>query len=187
MQGDTAAVWRGVGRNWWVMALRGAVALTFGILAFVWPGVRVPRLAVLFGAYVLADGLLTLLYSTLLPRGYPRFGALDFSGLISLVAGLLTFTWPHLAGATLLVLISGWAIATGLLDMGTAIGLRRRMQHQWLLGLAGFISFIFGFTVQTQPATGSPVLAWWVGGFAIVFGLLLLWLAFRLRHLVEQP
>ena len=122
--------------NWWMLALRGLVAILFGVLAFVLPGMTLLTLVFLFGAYAIVNGVLALVHAFSAPRGYPRFGALIFTGIISIAAGVLAFVWPGITALSLVLLIAAWAIVNGVFEIATAIRLRRVIEHEWLLALA---------------------------------------------------
>jgi uncharacterized membrane protein HdeD (DUF308 family) len=107
---------------------------------------------------------------------------LIFTGIISIAAGVLAFIWPGITALSLVLLIAAWAIVNGIFEIAVAIRLRRRIQHEWLLALAGILSILLGIIIGVQPAAGALALLWWIGGFAIVFGVLLMALAFRLRR-----
>jgi uncharacterized membrane protein HdeD (DUF308 family) len=169
-------------RNWWTLALRGVVAVIFGILAFVWPGMTLAALVYLFGIYAVLDGILALITAFSAPKGYPRFGGLIFQGLVSIAAGVLVFVWPGISAFVLLILIAAWAIVTGIIEIVTAVELRRVITHEWLLILAGIVSVAFGFLILMQPSTGALALIWWIASFAIVLGILLISLSFRVRR-----
>lgn len=171
-----------ISRNWWTLALRGLVAVVFGILAFAWPGMTLLTLVFLFGAYALADGVLALVNAYRAPKGYPRFGRLILHGLFSLAAGILAFVWPGITALALLLLIAAWAIVTGVLEITTAVELRKVIAHEWLMVLGGVLSVLFGLVLLVRPAVGALALIWWIGSFAIVFGIVLMTLAFRVRR-----
>ena len=168
--------------NWWMLALRGLVAIIFGVLAFVLPGMTLLTLVFLFGAYAIVNGVLALVHAFSAPKGYPRFGALIFTGIISIAAGALAFVWPGITALSLVLLIAAWAIVNGVFEIATAIRLRRVIEHEWLLALAGILSVLLGIVILLQPAAGALALVWWIGGFAIAFGVLLVALAFRVRR-----
>jgi uncharacterized membrane protein HdeD (DUF308 family) len=168
--------------NWWMIALRGLFAILFGVLAFVWPHVTVLTLVYLFGIYALANGVLALGHALSAPRGYPRFGSLLFTGLISIAAGVVAFVWPGITALTLVLVIAAWAIVNGISEIALAIRLRRVIDHEWLLAIAGLLSVLLGLLLLVRPAAGALALLWWIGGFAIAFGVLLLALAFRVRR-----
>jgi uncharacterized membrane protein HdeD (DUF308 family) len=169
-------------RNWWVLALRGLAAVIFGVLAFIWPGITLLSLTLLFGAYALAHGILALVMAFKAPKGQPHSGSLIFEGVVSIVAGMLAFMWPGLTTLTLLFLIAAWAILNGVLEIVAAIRLRKEIRGEWLLVLAGILSLAFGLLILAWPGAGALAVVFWIGSFAIVFGAMLIGLAFRMRR-----
>lgn len=170
-------------RYWWAVALRGLVAVAFGIVAVIWPDVTLGVLVLLFGAYALADGVITLttaLFGTSL--GGRRRGWLVLEGVAGIVVGLITFAWPHITTVALRWLIAAWAIGTGVLEVGAAVALRRELTGEWRLVLSGLLSVAFGLFLAVRPQEGTLALVWVVGLYAIVFGAALVALARRLRH-----
>jgi len=177
--GTLAALLR---RYWWLLALRGLAAVLFGILAFVWPGMTIFWLVCFFGAYALVNGILSFVLAAKAPKGSGVAG-LIFGGLLSVAAGLLTFFWPALTALGLLILIAWWAIVNGVMEIIMAIRLRKVITNEWFLILAGLASIVFGVLLLLQPTVGALVLIWWIGAWALFFGVLLMILAFRMRHL----
>jgi uncharacterized membrane protein HdeD (DUF308 family) len=169
-------------RNWWLLALRGLAAVVFGLFAFAWPGLTLITLVWLFGAFALVNGILSLTLAANAPKGYPRFGSLMLGGLLGILAGLLTFVMPGITALGLLILIAVWAMVTGILEIIAAIKLRKEITNEWLLALAGLASLAFGIVLLLQPGAGALVLIWWIGAYALVFGILLFVLAVRVRR-----
>lgn len=169
-------------RNWWLLALRGFVAVLFGVLAFIWPRITLLTLVYLFGIYAFLNGFLVFFVALNSPKGYPRFGSLVFQGLISIAAGIVAFFSPGITALSLVVLIGIWAIISGIVEIAAAVRLRRVITHEWVMASVGITSVVFGSLVLLQPSAGALVLVWWVGGFAIVSGALLITLALRVRH-----
>jgi len=167
---------------WWMIGLRGLVAVIFGVVAFLRPSMTLLALVLLFGAYALANGVLELIHAFSAPKGCPRSKGMIFGGLISIAAGIVAFAWPGITTLALILLIASWAIVNGVSEIVSAIRLRKLINNEWLLILAGVLSVLFGIVVLVQPAVGVLALVWWIGGFAIVFGVLLMGLAFRMRH-----
>lgn len=171
-------------RNWWAIALRGAAALIFGILALVWPSITVLVLVTLFGAYALVDGAFALATAIF---GRDRSGAsrawLAVEGLAGIIIGILTFVWPGVTTLVLLWLIAGWAVVTGVLEVVAAIRLRRELRGEWMLILSGLLSVLFGILLMVWPAAGALAVTVLIGAYAIVFGVVLLALSLRLRRL----
>ena len=110
-------------------------------------------------------------------------GGLIFHGLVSLTAAAHAFVWPGLTALTLVLLIAAWAIVTGVVEIVTAIELRKLITGEWRLILAGLLSVVFGVAIVAFPAAGALAVVWWIGAVAIVLGALLIALAFWLRRL----
>jgi len=168
--------------NWWLLALRGLVAVLFGVLAFMWPGATLITLVWLFGAFALVNGILSLVLAAKTPKGYPKVGSLILGGLLGILAGLLAFVMPGITALGLLILIAAWAIVTGIMELVAAVRLRKIINNEWLLVLAGIASVVFGVILLFQPAAGALALIWLIGAWAFVFGILLMILAFRMRN-----
>jgi uncharacterized membrane protein HdeD (DUF308 family) len=168
--------------NWWLLAIRGLCAIIFGILAFIWPGLTLLTLIFLFGFYAVINGALALGVAFKAPRGYPKFGWLIVEGILSIVAGLIAFVMPGITALSLLILIAAWAIITGVFEIIAAVRLRKVIAHEWLLIIAGIASVGFGVLVMIMPGAGALALVWWIGAYALAFGVLLMLLAFRMRH-----
>jgi uncharacterized membrane protein HdeD (DUF308 family) len=168
--------------NWWLLALRGLIAVLFGVLAFMWPGATLITLVWLFGAFALANGVLSLILAAKTPKGYPKVGSLILGGLLGILAGLLAFVMPGITALGLLILIAAWAIMTGVMELVVAVKLRKVVANEWLLILAGIASIVFGAILLFQPAAGALALIWLIATWAVLFGILLMILAFRLRN-----
>ena len=170
-------------RNWWAIALRGVAAIIFGLLTFVMPGITLAVLVLLFGAYAIVDGIFTLVAvarGQAVARAEPRW-VLVLEGVVSIAAGLVAFLWPGLTALALVYLIGAWAIITGALEVVAAVRLRRQIENEWWLGLSGALSIVFGVLVMAAPGAGALAMVFWIGAYAILFGALLVGLAFRLR------
>jgi uncharacterized membrane protein HdeD (DUF308 family) len=168
-------------RNWWVLALRGLIALLFGVMALAWPGITLTVLVLLFGAYVLVDGVFAVVAALNAPKGYSRWWVLLVEGVVGVIVGALTFFWPAMTALVLLYFIAAWAIITGALEIAAAIRLRKAIGNEWLLVFGGALSILFGLMLMLMPVAGALAVVWLIGIYAVLFGVLLLALAFRLR------
>src|SRR5262247_928492 len=167
-------------RNWWALALRGALAVLFGVVAFVMPGLTVAFLIALFGAYALVDGALAIVAGVKAAEHHERFGSLLLRGILGIAAGLVAFILPGPTAVILTLMIGAWAIVTGVLEIVAAVHLHRA-HGEWLLILNGVLSVVFGLLLVIVPGLGILTLVWIIGAYAILFGAIMLVLAFRLR------
>lgn len=175
-------------RNWWVLALRGVFAIIFGILALVWPLTALITLVLLFGAYALVDGVFAVIAGIASIGRDQRWWAMLLEGLAGIIIGLLTFFWPGNTALILLYFIAAWALITGVLEIVAAIQLRRLITNEWMLILGGVLSIIFGVLLFAFPGSGALSLVWLIGIYAIIFGISMIALAFRLRSMpAEAP
>jgi uncharacterized membrane protein HdeD (DUF308 family) len=168
-------------KYWWTILLRGIIAVLFGIAAFVWPGITIVFLISLFGAYALLDGIISVVIGIAQYGQNERWWGILLQGICGIAVGLMTFLWPQITGLILLYFIAGWAILTGLFQIVAAIRLRKVISGEWLLGLSGAISVLFGITLFIYPAAGALAVIWMIGIFAILNGLLLIFLSLRIR------
>ena len=175
-----------VSRYWWVIALRGAVAILFGVLAFAWPGVTLSALVLLFGAYAIVDGVAAVIVGIKDYGEKERWWATLLGGLVSLAAGIVTFMMPGLTALTLLTLIAIWAVMRGIFEIVAAIRLRKEIKGEWLMALAGALSIAFGLYMIAFPGAGAIAVVWWIGAYAVAVGLVLVMLGFRARGLAHR-
>jgi uncharacterized membrane protein HdeD (DUF308 family) len=173
-------------RNWWTFALRGLVAVIFGILALIWPEQTVLALVLLFGAFALADGILAVIAGIASHRYFESWWAMLLRGVLGILIGLLTFLWPNTTALVLLYFIAAWAVLTGIFEIVAAIQLRRLIAGEWAMILSGLLSILFGVLLFVFPGAGAVALVWLIGVYAIAFGILLIVLALRLRGLRRE-
>ena len=167
-------------RNWWAIALRGALAIVFGVAALALPGVTMLSLVLVFAAFAVVDGVLAIVAAVRSARRHQRWGLLVLEGLVDIAAGVLAFLWPGLTILIFVMIVAAWALVTGVLM--TAAAFRLDLDHgRWWLALGGLASIAYGVLLIVAPLIGALVLTWWLGAYALVFGVFLLILAFRLR------
>jgi uncharacterized membrane protein HdeD (DUF308 family) len=175
-----------ISRNWWMFALRGVVAIIFGVVAFARPGQALQALVLLFGAYAFVDGIFAM-FAGIAARGYfERWWAMLLEGIAGIVIGLLTFFWPSITALVLLYFIGVWALITGIFEIVTAIQLRRVITGEWMLVLGGLLSILFGVLLFVFPGAGALSVVWVIGVYAVVFGILEIIFAIRLHSLRRE-
>ena len=173
-------------RNWWVVALRGAVGILFGLLTLMLPGVTLVSLVFLFAAYLVLDGALAIAAGVRAAQKGERWGLLILEGVVDILGAAAMVAMPGLAIVVFIYLIALWSVVSGAFMIVAAFQLH--LDHgRWLLVLAGAVSVLFGVLLAVYPITGAVVLATWIGAYAIVFGAMLLVLGFRLRSRAAAP
>ena len=173
-------------KNWGWIALRGAAAVIFGVLAFAWPGVTLVVLTLLFGAYALTDGVCALVAAYRRREGRKPVWPLVLIGVLGVSAGIMTFVWPEMSALALLMFIAVWAVFVGVFQIAAAIRLRKEIDNEWMLGLSGALSLLFGLLMIVSPGAGAVAVAWMIGIYAIIFGVLLIALGFRLKKVAGR-
>lgn len=171
-------------RKWWSIVVRGLSALLFGLAAIAWPDRTLASLVVFYGIFTITDGVLAL--AALFDRAPTRRRwSLVVSGGLNLLVGVLALVRPGLIGLTWLSIIAVWAIATGGLTILAASELRKELRGEWLLGLSGGASLLFGAGLLLSPAVVALALGGVLAVYAITVGVLLIALGLRLRRVAQ--
>jgi uncharacterized membrane protein HdeD (DUF308 family) len=165
----------------WSM-LRGTAAILFGLAALAWPGLTLVALIILFGGYALLDGIFAVIAAAVSKTSAAPRWWLTSIGLTGGLTGFLTLLWPAVTAFLLLYFIAAWAVATGTLAIVGGVTLRDKIEDEWLLIFSGAVAVLFGVLVVIQPGAGAVAMIWIIGGFAIVFGILQVMIAMRLRR-----
>jgi uncharacterized membrane protein HdeD (DUF308 family) len=167
-------------RNWWLILLRGIVAVLFGLLTFAWPGLTLFTLVIFYGVFALIDGIFALIAAVTSGAPAPRWW-LALVGLLGIGAGVVTLMWPDVTGLALLYLIAAWAIVSGIFQIVGAIRLREEIEDEWMLIASGVLSVLFGGIILAVPGAGALGVAFGIGAFAVMYGVLLIGFALRLK------
>ena len=167
-------------RNWWLILLRGICAVLFGVLTFIWPGVTLLTLVLLYGAYALVDGVLAIWAAMVVGKTDARWWLL-IVGLLGIAVGLVTLLMPGVTALILLLFIAAWAIAIGVMQIIGAVRLRKEIDNEWMLIASGVLSVLFGVILVVQPQAGALGLLFVIGIYAVIYGVMLISLALRLR------
>lgn len=158
------------------------MAVLFGLLALFLPGITLAALVLVWGAYALVDGVFALIAGWRIRDQDKPLWPLVLVGITGLAAGIVTFLWPGVTALVLLYIIAFWAIVAGVFQIAAAIRFRKEIQNEWLHGLSGLVSLLFGVMLVIQPGAGALALVWVIGLYAVFFGILLLVLALRLKR-----
>ena len=171
-------------RNWgWIVA-RGVAAIIFGLCALAVPGITWVVLMSLFAAYAFIGGIAAIVAALSRETRADRpWGLLLVEGISGIAVAGVWVLWPAATSLAFLYVLGAWAVVSGVLEIGSAIRLRKAIQGEWMLALAGVLSIALGVTVWLWPLAGALALVWWIGGYAIVFGALLIGVGLHMRRL----
>jgi uncharacterized membrane protein HdeD (DUF308 family) len=172
-------------QSWWLYALRGVAAIIFGVLAFASPGTTLLALVLVFAFYAIADGVLAIIVAFQMKEAVNRWVVL-LEGLAGIVVGVVALAYPLLTAEVLVLLIAFWAVFTGVMEIIAAIRLRREIDNEWALILTGILSVILGVILVAFPTWGALGLIWTIGFYAVFFGVLMVYLAFKVRGLAGR-
>ncbi len=177
-------------RTWWLLLLRGTVAVLFGVLTWLRPSISLASLVLLFGAFAFADGLLSAWAAVQCRKEQETWWVLLLVGLLGLGVGLVTLFLPGVTAVALLFYMAIWAMSTGVLHVATGIRLRKEIEGEWRLALAGCASIAFGLLMMVRPGVGALAVLWAIATYAVVLGILLVMLAVKVKgrrnRLLEQ-
>jgi uncharacterized membrane protein HdeD (DUF308 family) len=169
-------------KNWWLFTLRGVFAILFGLIALIFPSPTMLSLVLLFSAYMLVDGIVGIISAVRAMRRRDQWGLLVFEGILNILVGIGAFLWPSLTVLAFVLLVAAWALVTGGLMAAASFRLNLDHGRVWLL-LGGLLSVAFGVLLVITPLIGAAVLTWWVGAYALAFGIALVIFSFKLRAL----
>jgi uncharacterized membrane protein HdeD (DUF308 family) len=168
-------------KHWWVLLVRGLLAVLFGVVAFAWPGPTLVALVFLYGAYAFVDGMTALWAGAFVGAGW-----LILSGVLGIAVGISTFFFPGITAVALFYLIAAWAIGRGFFEIVAAIKLRKEISGEWALVVGGILSIAFGVLLVAYPEAGVLTLVWLIGAYSLMFGVAMIFLAFWARGLSRK-
>jgi uncharacterized membrane protein HdeD (DUF308 family) len=173
--------------NWWAPATSGALAIVAGVAAILWPGKTLEALVLLIGVYAFVRGSIWLSFGLLAANARERWWPFVVNGVVGIALGVLTFTETQAMTVALESIFGAWAVVTGVLEVIAAIRFRRFIPSEFLLGLSGVLSVVFGLAVLAQPELGAVTFAFLFGTYAVLVGIAQVWLGLRLRNLGQSP
>lgn len=170
-------------RRWWVLLVRGLAAIALGICAIVWPGITLLALVYLFGAFTLIDGVASMMLGFHGEADGTIWWTMVVLGVLAVIAGIIAFAWPGLTLVALLVIVGVSAIVRGVFEVIAAIRLRKDIEDEWILGLSGGLSIVFGGLILWRPDVGLLAIALLIGAYMLALGALAVALSLRLRRM----
>ena len=167
-------------RCWWAIGLRASSRWVFGILAFAWPGITVEAILMFFGAFVFFDGLFTIV-SAFVHREWPLWWAFLLEGLIGLIVGGIALFNPAAAIAAFVLVVAAWSFITGIFEIIASLSLPGGFPGKWGLLVGGVLSILLGILISMHPGAFTVMIAWLMGGYAVLFGAVLIYLSYTLK------
>jgi uncharacterized membrane protein HdeD (DUF308 family) len=168
---------------WWVLLLRGALAILFGIAAYAWPGMTLVTLLTFFGAFAFVDGIFNVFHAFSGRKEDERWWVLLLEGLLGIAIGVITFQAPEITATVLILYIGFWAMATGVLRIILAVRLRKEIEGEWWMALAGLAGIVFGVFMLARPGAGALAVLWVIAAWAVVGGVCLVIFSFKVKAL----
>jgi uncharacterized membrane protein HdeD (DUF308 family) len=173
-------------RSWWVLILRGLFAILFGLIAIVWPDITVFVIVTIFGAFLFLDGLIEI-WVGFLGRGRdPEWWTDALLGVLAVIAGIAILAWPGVTAVGVMIFIGAMFAVYGATMIYQAIKLRADLANEWMLIAAGAATLILGLAFMVFPGEGAISLIWLVGGYTIVFGILLIVVGWKMRGILRD-
>lgn len=166
---------------WWVLLLRGILAIAFGVLAFSWPGLTWMTLVIFFAAWIFVDGIFDVFHAFAGRKDNENWWLLLLEGLLGIAFGVITYQAPHITTLVLLLYIAFWAITSGILRIVLAIRLRKEIEGEWFMALAGVASILFGMIMIARPGTGAMAVLMVIAAWSIIVGTFMVILSFKAR------
>jgi|KBSMisStaDraftv2_1062788.scaffolds.fasta_scaffold64954_4 uncharacterized membrane protein HdeD (DUF308 family) len=176
----------GLASKWGWVVFRGVIGVLFGLIAFARPGAMAFSMVLIFGCYAFISGIATVIAAARSGRAGESWGALLVEGLLGIAVGAVALLWPASTALAIVWLIGFWAIASGILEIVSAVKLRKLIEHEWMLGIGGALSIALGLLMFYRPLAGGLAVVWWLGAYALLFGITMIVLGFRLRRFAHR-
>lgn len=168
-------------QSWGMWLWRGIVSLLFGLVALISPFATLESLVMLAAAFIFVDGIFAF-FSLFSHRGSPFLWTALLESLAGILVGIALFFWPGIALLTFLYFVAGWALISGVVEIVAAVRLRKVIEREWALGLAGFTSIIYAFALLAFPGLGLIAMSWMLGAYAVIFGILMINTSINVRR-----
>jgi uncharacterized membrane protein HdeD (DUF308 family) len=173
-------------KNWWAVLLRGILGVLFGVYALMLPMRALALLVFVYAFYALINGIISLAGAITGGTAVRSWWSLLAESLLSVAAGVVLLLWPGAGAVALVYVFAFWAVMSGMVELVSAVELRKEIEGEWLLGLAGVLSIAAGIFVAFRPVAGLFAITWIIGGYALAFGIVLIGLSFRLRSVHKK-
>lgn len=167
--------------QWWVPVLRGVVAILFGLIALLMPGLTIAFLLGALAAFLAIDGVLSIVTAFRRRDTDERWWVWLLEGVLSIALAVMAIALPIATAIAFVYWIAAWAVIVGIMRIVAAISLRREIEGEWAIGLSGALSILLGVLMFVMPGAGLLSIAWLFGVLAILLGATMVAFGFRLR------
>ncbi|MEH6705625.1 MAG: HdeD family acid-resistance protein [Galbibacter orientalis] len=172
---------RSLTKNWWALAIKGLILVIFAILIFMNPVISATGLAIWFAILMIADGIFTILAAFASWKEREDKWLILLEGAISLFLGIILLNMP---GLTLLIVgftVAFWFIFGGISRIAMGIQVRKEIEGEGWIILGGTLSVIFGLIIASSPLLGISYIMWIIAFAALLIGIVMIIIAFKLR------
>lgn len=166
---------------WWSILTKGIVAIVFGVIAILWPGITLLTLVILFGAFFLIDGIFTIVISTKHHKIQKHWRWSLAAGIAGLALGIIVLSMPIVTEIVLIYVVAAWAIIMGVLGIINAVRMRKQVNMGWPL-TSGIIGIAFGTVILITPFLAALVGTEVIGLFAIFWGISLCYHSYHVQQ-----
>lgn len=173
-------------QRWWVLLLRGICAIVAGIMSIAWPGITLLALVTLFGIFAIVDGVAGITLGIRGEADGTMWWTMIILGIVSAAAGIMAFAWPQMTALVLLAIVAYSAMIRGVFEIIAAIRLRKEIDDEWVLGLSGLLSVVFGILLLVAPLEGLLAIALLIGAYMFALGVMAVALSMRLRRIQHK-
>ena len=178
-----ASLRHAIGGTWWLILLFGLLSALFGVMALVNPVSAGASLTWAIGVLAVAEGIVGLVgafSSAAVNRGWMVIYA-----LVSIIFGALAIANPVSMAASIVMVAAVWFIFSGVVRIFMAILVRKEIDNEWLLILGGLLGIVLGALMLMAPVAGMIIGVVWIGVGALVYGILQIIAAFKVRKLAQ--
>lgn len=173
-------------KNWWLLTLKGILAIVFGIFALVMPGTTLITLMIYFGIVIILGGLF-LISGALSHKNHNRVWTnWMYEGMFDIVIGAVMVFFPKVAIDLFVIILAIWAISVGFSQLFNAMSAHKENKSRWMMLLNALIVIIFSIVLFINPFEGAVTVTYLVGIFAIIFGLFITLYSINLKSLKKN-
>lgn len=172
--------------NWSVFLFNGLIAILFGLLALLVPVETILTLTIYFGLLILLGSLIMFYVAYRNMQAKKSYVLLMSEAILAFVVGAVIAFYPSHSLQVFLILIGIWATIMGLIQIIVSVQMKNKVSNHSMFTINGVITLVFGLLLFYNPLGTVKVLFTIIGLLAVVAGVLLVYLAFKVKGIVEK-